>query len=1322
MRSLSALVGLSFSLGTATAINLHNVLPRHPSVLVARDNATLLERDITSTIVTPGQNCKGGFEMSPDGQSCVCPTGKYISFPGTQCKATCASGTYKDPSGRCLACPNQDSWLRCSSPSTAAACKPGFFLADGQCGTTCPTGTWADATPTKNKCRACADQDAVSCTDSHQGSATGCLTGFLHDGLCLEADDLPANFYADPTTHTAIQCPAGVSSCTADGPLTCGKKDGQQLFLTAEGGCESSCPDGSYANPKIHACIRCDSTASTCDANGAIACGKDSKGTQLYLTASKNCILPTVGQTGFFADDATNSFKACDDGVSACIGTGAGNALQCGKTADSTPLYWTATASTATTASLRKRDDSTLVAGSCVPAEECPEASWADPVTSRCVACDDDETACTGNGAGSAKSCKTGLFLDINNDCVSAAACKASGAFYPDQDTNACAMCDDGETACSGTGLDLAEACGTDSNGNNLFLYQGNCKVATDCPGNYYADQAASQCKPCDPYVLKCTGPSQALACGVNSSNKQLYLNIDGTCVEKASCDSSTWADPATRECESCKLIDEVAETCSTPWSLSCSAKYLQDNTCVEATACREGSYGRDSDHKCALCLDFGFAVKSCDRDGAVTCWAGYLEGTGCVEQCKKGNFVDGDKCSACNALWENSSECTKEAASACADDFFLQSGECKTQCDDGFYADSNARCQPCTGLFLNSATCSASAPLTCADDYYLTSDKTSCQTDCANGEYKQNGGCVGCGGNALTCDATGVPQTCDNEHVLLVGVDGAANSCPDGCPSDLYFLNADRVCELCSEELTNALKCSDQTTITACQSGFVLDGGVCQDSQCSNTNTPQYDSDGKCKPCSDFGDGVSACTAEGVVSCSGDYALRLDSTCGSCDSGTYRVQAADEMDNHCFACPTGVATCSSATVALTCSPGYSFYKSQCLEGTCTGGTYTDGNGACQDCTDVNAATCSATAALTCKPNWVLFPDGSCGETCDGLDGYFDLDGVCTACADPNAKKCTASVSTECTTGFRLIDEIGFCTDVCPPNPTTINGKAVTATDLNPFTGTCKSCGTGAYACQNGVPASCYGEYYFDASATPACIKAEACKAKSPAAFLGSTTPSDSIPALNTCAMCPTGKYEATTGSCAVCPQANAATCTKDAALSCDSTHVLSSGTCPKSCPPGQYQDSNSVCQMCSDANARTCTADGKSLTCNGGRLLNTLTNVCTTGSACDWTPIGDAPAFYQSGSACYPCKAGEYTCAYNRTTRTAPATACYQVEGSAPVYLRDGACITGEACIAKFGSTAWFETKTNSKGVTTYQCSSCSTRKTLSSDRATCT
>ena len=227
---------------------------------------------------------------------------------------------------------------------------------------------------------------------------------------------------------------------------------------------------------------------------------------------------------------ATNTCKPCRDGVTSCVGSGPSDAISCGKRTDDVPLFFVP--GDASSKGPKRLHFEDAVTGTCVVAEECPAAHWANlgksprrrtclsdademflPIAedNTCTPCDAGESSCTKNGDGSAITCKPGFVLSEGKDCISAEDCAASGPFFADncesmsltqhggpgilhadasfaEVTGVCSSCDPGEAACTGNGVGLATECGTDADGKQLDLYNGECVSSESRPAATYAD------------------------------------------------------------------------------------------------------------------------------------------------------------------------------------------------------------------------------------------------------------------------------------------------------------------------------------------------------------------------------------------------------------------------------------------------------------------------------------------------------------------------------------------------------------------------------------------------------------------------------------------------------------------------------------------------------------------------------------------------------------------------------------------------------------------------------------------------------------------
>ncbi|ORY89092.1 hypothetical protein BCR35DRAFT_192351 [Leucosporidium creatinivorum] len=485
----------------------------------------------------------------------ACPSKTFADTTTSEC-SSCGDGA--------LTCTSADAALSCGQNSEGVA----TFLASSACilAEACPTGTFANSDDAT--CTSCS-AGALTCT-----SATVALTceGGLYlttAGACVTADNCPISTYpksasaalrrrAISAISTCAACEDGATKCTATYSTACGSnKEGKQTYLL-NGHCvlREICPDWSYADDTNFVCRRCSAIAPgslTCDGKGALTCGTNSAGAQLYLTPNQNCVLPSSCPGSTYVDEASTTCQQCDDGTTSCTGSGNGKALACGRTSAGVSVFLTAS-------------------NTC--AASCSGAYFADDATSTCIACDDGETSCTGSGDGDALTCglnSKGIetYLDPSNDCVVAEKCPS--AYFADSESLKCVQCDAGEASCLFAGPGGATSCAKNDAGAQLYLdASAECVVAGDCPAATFVNDDDFTCTACADGALICTSSTDASLCGTNNTGNPTYLD-DGLCVEVDKCAAGTWPDSELFVCRECDpLVEADAKTCTPTAALTC--------------------------------------------------------------------------------------------------------------------------------------------------------------------------------------------------------------------------------------------------------------------------------------------------------------------------------------------------------------------------------------------------------------------------------------------------------------------------------------------------------------------------------------------------------------------------------------------------------------------------------------------------------------------------------------------------------------------------------------------------------------------------------
>ncbi|KAG2356532.1 insulin-like growth factor binding protein [Suillus spraguei] len=215
----------------------------------------------------------------------ICGSGTY-KFNGS-CVTTSSGGHECDTCGpKCTTC--QISNFNVASTVNQAQCTgclPGFVLSQGQCVTSCPSGTFLS--PQDNlTCPACSS----SCS-SCAGSATTCLTCannlLASNGQCVSS--CPSN-----TFNCATCSGASFNQCTS-----CNKA----LPVLTSGRCLATCSQNQYFDTTSSTCQSCDSSCASCSGaglNNCLACSSSSQVLRGGACTSANCtsgtsVIPSLG-------------------------------------------------------------------------------------------------------------------------------------------------------------------------------------------------------------------------------------------------------------------------------------------------------------------------------------------------------------------------------------------------------------------------------------------------------------------------------------------------------------------------------------------------------------------------------------------------------------------------------------------------------------------------------------------------------------------------------------------------------------------------------------------------------------------------------------------------------------------------------------------------------------------------------------------------------------------------------------------------------------------------------------------------------------------
>ena len=687
---------------------------------------------------------------------------------------------------------------------------------------------------------------------------------------------------------------------------------------------------------------------------------------------------------------------------------------------------------------------------------------------------------------------------------------------------------------CSGTSSGLCSACTSCSAGqyNNgcSGTSSGTCTACVACPlGSYYSSActglSAGTCATCptcpySQYRSGCSGTSSGscvacTSCPAGQYNYGCMGTSSGTCLTCPTCPDGQFLDGCSGLYSG---LCTVCTWCSFPGTLLTPCTGTSRGTCstVSCVTCALGEYAQGCSGTnpgvCTMCGACPVAtpyrigcsgISSGVCRACAKCFAGYYL-TGCTASSQ-------GTCAMCESCPAGTYRV------GCAD---TNPGVCKrcTSCPSGQFAvacslDFDGSCSSC-------GTCSDSYPsflIGCSGN--SPGECYPC-TPCSAGFYSKGcagtsyGTCESCtcpantygGCNALTPYA---PPTCNpcpscSAGYTRSGCTGTSSGVCSQCPAGKYSLAGDVACSDCREGASYSSVGSSEClscTVRSCAVGTkIKECDLSTNSECITCSKPQN---------SDWVVSATACTwqcTSGFYLSSGSCVACTVYTTGICPIGTYFVQcdAAAIQDSECKACDNKPV---SNSFYITSSGNQ---VNNCQWG-CNDGYYLSGN----DCVQ-------------------------CGA------GYYrsktDALGSCTACpAGKYSTATTASSSSTCApcTAFTSCPVGNYFTSCT----TTKNSECVACTNgpaSNSFYSS--SSGTVVNSCQYG----CNGGYYLSGSNCATC---------------GAGYYRTSTDVIDTCNMCPSGKYSTVVAaaSSTVCSPCTSCPNNGQYTMNCG---VANSGTC----------------------------------------------------------------------------------------------------------------------------------------------------------------
>ncbi|KCV69787.1 hypothetical protein H696_03232 [Fonticula alba] len=394
--------------------------------------------------------CRPGLVfLQPDPQvaslcASTCPPGEYVG-PNrcTECQTSSPSGA----TGQCVPC---DPGCASCTADRCLACEPGLFLdSHGDCVSTCPDGTFADA----ESCQPC-DLSCATCVGGGADQCASCAAGLdfvpasASAGTCVSG--CPEGQHRDRVSGDCLPCDAACATCNGPSDKDCWRCASGVL---QDGDCVQHCAAKHVA--LAGRCLPCHVSCDQCVGVRLTEC-QACPGDLLALPAGESpmrCV--PACPVGYNASGA--GCAKCGDHCASCPGQPDACAL-CDR-------GWL------------------LDAPLCVAS--CPDGS--SPQGGLCATCHGTCATCYGPGSQHCLSCRPRWPLQVDGACF--AVCPR-GTFQTGQ---TCLPCNATCTACKGPAADQCESCPADR-----FHLNGTCML--ECPGGFFADEGA--CRPCQATCL----------------------------------------------------------------------------------------------------------------------------------------------------------------------------------------------------------------------------------------------------------------------------------------------------------------------------------------------------------------------------------------------------------------------------------------------------------------------------------------------------------------------------------------------------------------------------------------------------------------------------------------------------------------------------------------------------------------------------------------------------------------------------------------------------------------------------------------------------
>ncbi|KAF7348623.1 Extracellular matrix protein FRAS1 [Mycena venus] len=274
--------------------------------------------------------CKSGFTQDANDRT-KCNPPPSITSSGT----LCPPGAFSDGTN-CTPCSSSCQTCTAGTSNDCVECAAGTYLLNGACVSADANGVCegsaliADNNKLEcdscgSKCTSCKIPNFSSISTVNQLQCTGCVPGFfLSNGKCVQS--CPSGTFVSPQDNlTCTACDSSCTTCTGSSTfcLTCASNQ-----LASSGKCVATCPSNTFSSSG--SCLTCHPDCSTCSGASFNQC-TSCPPSRPVLTNGR--CLPTCSKTQFF-DPTSSTCLPCDASCSSCSGSGPSQCLACASSSE----------------------------------------------------------------------------------------------------------------------------------------------------------------------------------------------------------------------------------------------------------------------------------------------------------------------------------------------------------------------------------------------------------------------------------------------------------------------------------------------------------------------------------------------------------------------------------------------------------------------------------------------------------------------------------------------------------------------------------------------------------------------------------------------------------------------------------------------------------------------------------------------------------------------------------------------------------------------------------------------------------------------------